>query len=124
MRKLLTLYFLVRLMTSCNRNVEPDAATMIAGKYEVVKVKYMGFDITGNYKSTITVTRLTASTVHAETTFPYGTSPVSDTWTVTKVANDSIAIKTSGQYVIRNQNNEIYTPLADGSLELLYRKSK
>lgn len=132
MKASLTVLFLVGLLTGCQpKTVQPperDAATIVAGKYKLTKV-------TGPineeaalvyYKpaTSLVVTKLSATAVKATYTMPTGTSPFSETWTVTKVSDDTVKIESQGIYVDQYQKGQIIAGFADRTLYLWFEQVK
>ncbi|GAB3890261.1 hypothetical protein GCM10028803_00880 [Larkinella knui] len=131
MKKLLALYLLVTLMAGCNRNVEPsepNAATIVSGTYQLIKVTGpMNPDVAlANLKpySTLVVTKITPTSAKATYTTPYGTSPFSETWNLTKVAADTVKIKSQISVIEKYQNGLIVAGFADATFYLWFEQLK
>ncbi|GAB3255862.1 hypothetical protein GCM10027347_17300 [Larkinella harenae] len=111
----------------CKRNVElnePDAATIVAGTYQLIKVTGpMNPDAALEYykpSSSLFVTKINPTSAKATYTTPSGNSPFSETWTLAKVANDTVKIKSQISFTEQYQNGTIVVGLADATLYLWF----
>lgn len=118
--------FLLAFLTSCKKNVEPqapDAATIIAGTYKVTRaVLYWGEPRT-NYGASLKINRINANTVKTDFLFDHA-SPFTETWTLEKVAEDTVKIKSGSFYVSQYQKGQIDAMLADRILNLRFEQMK
>ncbi len=126
MKNLLYCLILSASLAGCHKRGlapnEPDNASLVVGNYKLTKANYMGKDIISTYNAWLAVSRIDPNTVKADYKFSSPISPYTETWTLKKIAKDTLELKT-GIGTIRYQSGQIGPmSLADGTLYLTFQK--
>ena len=119
---------LLSLLVSCTKNIEPqelDAATIVAGKYKLTKAEWAGSNVTEYYKNdSLLITKVNPNSVKADFS-PRGASSWSETWTLSKVTNDTVKETNEySRYVEQYENGTIAWANRGGVIFFWYEKVK